>query len=81
MEKSEINNLKEGSVFWDNDFQYKVIKVYKHGATVHGVRAIYTWENDFGAFCEKIYLSKRDLLADEYDCDEITSENGGKNDN
>ena len=71
MKKSVINNLKEDSVFWDNDFQYKVTKVYKHGAIVHGVQAIYTWENDFGTFCEKIYLSKKDLLADEYDCDEI----------
>jgi len=71
MEKSEINNLKEGSVFWDNDFQYKVTKVYKHGTIVHGVQATYTWKNDFGTFYEKIYLSKKDLLADEYDCGEI----------
>lgn len=71
MKKSVINNLKEGSVFWDNDFQYKVTKVYKHGTIVHGVQATYTWKNDFGTFYEKIYLSKKDLLADEYNCDEI----------
>lgn len=75
MKKSVINNLKEGSVFWDNDFQYKVTKVYKHGATVHGVQVTYTWKNDFGAFCEKKYLSRKDLLTDEFfdelDLDEI----------
>lgn len=81
MEKSEINNLKEGSVFWDNNFLYKVTKVYKHGTIVHGVQATYTWKNDFGTFYEKIYLSKKDLLADEYDCDEIESEDGSENDN
>ena len=70
MKESAINNLKMDSVFWDNEyFQYKVTKVYKHNDTVHGVQAVYTWKNDFGTFYEKTYLSKKDLLADEYDCD------------
>ena len=66
MKKSAINNLKEDSVFWDNDFLYKVTKVYKHDATIHGVQAEYTWKNDFGTFREKTYLSKKDLLSDKY---------------
>lgn len=67
MKESAINNLKMDSVFWDSEyFQYKVTKVYKHNATVHGVQAEYTWKNDFGTFCEKTYLSKKDLLSDEY---------------
>ena len=76
MKKSTINNLKEDSVFWDNDFLYKVTKVYKHDAIVHGVQAEYTWENDFGIFREKTYLSRKDLLSDEYNCDEIDYTNG-----
>ena len=76
MKESAINNLKEDSVFWDNEyFQYKVTKVYKHNNTVHGVQAAYTWKNDFGTFCEKKYLSRKDLLSDgffdEHDLDEI----------
>lgn len=45
--------------------------ILKHGATVHGVQAEYTWKNDFGFFRDKKYFSKKDLLSDEYDCDEM----------
>ena len=80
MKESAINNLKEDSEFWDNEyFLYKVTKVYKHNDTVHGVQAEYTWENDFGTFREKKYLSRKDLLTDEFldehDFDEIDCTN------
>ena len=75
MKESAINNLKQDSVFWDNEyFQYKVTKVYKHDTTVHGVQAVYAWKNDFGIFRDKKYLSKKDLLSDEYVSEEMVND-------
>lgn len=67
MKQSTLNKLKKGSRFFGMSFDYTVTKVYQNKSTVNGIQAVYTWKNDFGEFCESTYLSKEELITDEYE--------------
>lgn len=67
MKRSTLNKLKKDSIFYGNSFEYIVTKVYKSNSGINGIQAVYTWKNDFGEFCESTYLTKEELLTDEYE--------------
>ena len=66
MKYDTLNKLKKDSTFYDNSFKYIVTKVYKDNSKTNGIQAIYIWRNDFGEFYQSIYLSKKELLTDDY---------------
>lgn len=67
MKYDTLNKLKKDSTFYDNSsFKYTVTKVYKSNSKTNGIQAIYTWRNPFGEFYQSIYLSKEELLTDDY---------------
>lgn len=67
MKHDTLNKLKKDSTFYGNSFKYAVTKVYKNNSKINGIRAICTWKNDFGVFCETKYLSGEELLTDVYE--------------
>ena len=69
MKQSTLNRLTKDSTFYDNEsFKYFVSKVYKdENGVVTGVKASCTWKNDYGGFSEKKYLSRKELLTEDYD--------------
>lgn len=68
MKHSTLNRLTEGSTFFDGEsFKYIVSKVYENNNNVTGVQANCVWKNDYGGFSEKKYLSRDELLTEEYD--------------
>lgn len=67
MKHTTLNKLKKDSIFYGNSFKYIVTKVYKSNSMTNGIQAVYIWKNDFGEFCKSTYLSKEELLTDEYD--------------
>lgn len=69
-----LNKLKKDSTFYGNSFKYTVTKVYKSNSEIDGIQAVYTWKNDFGTFCESTYLSKEELLTNEYKDELVESE-------
>lgn len=69
MKQSTLNRLTVDSTFYDSElFKYFVSKVYKdQNGAVNGVQASCVWENDYGGFSERKYLSRKELLTEEYD--------------
>lgn len=67
MTRTTLNKLKKDSTFYGNSFKHTVTKVYKNNSKTNGIQAVHTWKNDFGEFCESTYLSREELLTDDYD--------------
>ena len=68
MKQSTMNRLTVDSTLYDSElFKYFVSKVYKdQNGVVNGVQASCVQENDYGGFFERKYLSRKELLTEEY---------------